>query len=135
MEVDMLSIGERIKIRRLELRLTQTDIYEKCGIASGVLSRIENGKNVPSAIAFYKLSQVLECDMDWLATGNSANMQNHIFCKNEELLLKGFRELPEEDQEELIDILEIKLRKSQRTREAGARLSQLTDTEKDNRVG
>lgn len=135
MEVDMLSIGERIKIRRLELRLTQTDIYERCGIASGVLSRIENGKNVPSAIAFYKLSQVLECDMDWLATGKSANIQNDVFCKNEELLLNGFRELQEEDQEELIEILEIKLRKSQRTREASARLSQSTDTEKDNRVG
>lgn len=135
MEVNMPLIGERIKTRRLELRLTQTDIYEKCGIASGVLSRIENGKNVPSVIAFHKLSQVLECDMDWLATGESANMQKQTFCKNEELLLRGFRELAEEDQEELIEILEIKVRKSQRKRESGAKLSGLTDTGEGNRVG
>lgn len=135
MEIDMLSIGERIKSRRLELHLTQTDIYEKCGIASGVLSRIENGKNVPSVIAFYRLSQVLECDMNWLATGISTDMQNIVFYKNEEKLLLDFRELSEEDQEELLEILEMKLRKTQRARETNIKSSGLTDTEKGNKAG
>lgn len=111
MEIDIISIGKRIKARRLELHLTQTDIYEKCGIASGVLSRIENGKNVPSVIAFYRLAQVLQCDMNWLATGNSTNEQNSKIYKNEDRILDGFRSLPEEEQEELIAILELKLRK------------------------
>ena len=122
MEINMLSIGERIKKRRLELHLTQTDIFEKCGIASGVLSRIENGKNVPSIMAFYKLSQVLDCDMDWLATGSSTNMQNSMFYKNEEEFLLGFRELPEEDQYELLEILKLKLRIRKRTVELKTRL-------------
>jgi len=134
MEIDMLSIGKRIKSRRLELHLTQTDIYEKCGIASGVLSRIENGKNVPSVIAFHRLSQVLQCDMNWLATGFSTNMQNLIFCKNEETLLNSFRELSEEDQEELMQILEIKLRKSQNPRKINAKSSFSTSTENDDKV-
>ena len=68
MELDMIGIGERIKTRRKELKLSQTDIYERCDITSGALSKIENGKTTPSVIAFYKLSQVLECDMNWLAT-------------------------------------------------------------------
>ena len=87
MELDMIGIGERIKTRRKELKLSQTDIYERCDITSGALSKIENGKTTPSVIAFYKLSQVLECDMNWLATGISSNMQksvclinNHISC-------------------------------------------------------
>lgn len=71
MELDMMGIGERIKTRRKELKLSQTDIYERCDITSGALSKIENGKTTPSVIAFYKLSQVLECDMNWLATGIS----------------------------------------------------------------
>lgn len=120
MEINMPAIGERIKTRRLELHLTQTDIYEQCGIASGVLSRIENGKNVPSVIAFYKLSQVLKCDMNWLATGFSTNMENSSFYKNEEELLNGFRKLSEEDQEEFIEILRLKLRKAQRARSANS---------------
>ena len=111
MEIDMLSIGARIKAQRQVLHLTQTDIYEKCGIASGVLSRIENGKNVPSAIAFYKLSQVLECSMDWLLTGKSTNIQNYHLSDDEKTLLNGFGKLPKEDQNELLEILEIKLRK------------------------
>lgn len=44
MELDMIGIGERIKTRRKELKLSQTDIYERCDITSGALSKIENGK-------------------------------------------------------------------------------------------
>lgn len=129
MEISMLSIGERIKMRRLELHLTQTDIFEKCGIASGVLSRIENGKNVPSVIAFYKLSQILECDMNWLVTGISTNMQNYAFYKNEEDLIDGFRKLSDDDKEELIEILNLKIRKSQRTRNINAKSFNSTDND------
>ena len=135
MEIDMTSIGERIKARRLELHLTQTDIYEQCGIASGVLSRIENGKNVPSVIAFHKLSEVLACDMDWLTTGKSTDMKNVIFYKNEEELLNGFRSLPKEDQDELIEILEMKLRKVKKEKDVTVKSSPLADTETNNMVG
>lgn len=132
MEINMHSIGERIKARRLELHLTQTDIYEQCGIASGVLSRIENGKNVPSVIAFHKLSQALDCDINWLATGKSENMQNYVFCKNEEKLIDGFRKLPDEEQEELIEILNLKLRKAKGAKPIS---SHLPSTEKGDMVG
>lgn len=101
MELDMMGIGERIKTRRKELKLSQTDIYERCDITSGALSKIENGKTTPSVIAFYKLSQVLECDMNWLVTGISSNMQKSNICKLEEELLNGFRELPEDDKQSM----------------------------------
>ena len=97
MELDMMGIGERIKTRRKELKLSQTDIYERCDITSGALSKNRKRKTTPSVIAFYKLSQVLECDMNWLATGISSNMQKSNICKLEEELLNGFRELPEDD--------------------------------------
>lgn len=132
MEVDMLSIGNRIKARRQELHLTQTDIFEKCGIASGVLSRIENGKNVPSVITFYRLSQILECDMNWLATGISTNMENLTICKNEEILLNGFRKLSEYDQEEFLEILSIRLRRIKRDISGMGKLSNSIDI--DNKV-
>ena len=52
MNLNMISIGERIKHRRKELNLSQIDIYEKCDIKSGSLSKIENGKTIPSILAF-----------------------------------------------------------------------------------
>lgn len=52
MNLNMISIGERIKHRRKKLNLSQIDIYEKCDITSGSLSKIENGKTIPSILAF-----------------------------------------------------------------------------------
>lgn len=135
MEIDMESVGNRIKNRRKEMQLTQTDIFNMCGIRSGALSRIENGTSVPSVILFYRIAQILECDMQWLLTGVSSNMENVSISKNEEILLEGFRELSEEDQEELMGILEVKLRKVQRARETSAKSSDLTGTEKGDMVG
>lgn len=114
MDLDMISIGDRVKMRRKELGLSQTDIYEKCDISSGALSKIENGKVVPSIIAFHKLSLALDCDMSWLATGTSANMQSDIICKYEKELLNNFRELDQDSQEEIMDIIFMKLRRIKR---------------------
>lgn len=135
MELNMIGIGERIKNRRKELKLSQTNIYERCDITSGALSKIENGKTTPSIVVFYKLSQVLECDMNWLATGTSSCLQTSNLCKQEECILNGFRELSEDDKDELLEILEMKLRKNHKTRGASVKLSGLTDIEKGNMVG
>lgn len=135
MELNMIGIGERIKNRRKELKLSQTDVYERCDITSGALSKIENGKTTPSVVVFYKLSQVLECDMNWLATGTSSNLQTPKFCKQEECLLNGFRELSEDDQDELVEILQMKLRKAQKARGTSTKLSGSTDTEGCDMVG
>ena len=52
MNISMDIVGNRIRERRKELKLTQTDMHRECGITSGALSQIENGNRVPSAIAF-----------------------------------------------------------------------------------
>lgn len=129
MDVSMESIGERIKARRKELQLTQTDIFEMCGIRSGALSRIENGTSVPSIILFYRIAEVLQCDMNWLMTGVSSNMKNKVFSEYEEELLNGFRQLDQDDQEELMGLLALKLRKVKRDGEKMATLSNSDDGE------
>ena len=129
MDVSMESIGERIKARRKELQLTQTDIFEMCGIRSGALSRIENGTSVPSIILFYRIAEVLQCDMNWLMTGVSSNMKNEVFSEYEEELLNGFRQLDQDDQEELMGLLALKLRKARRDGGKMATLSNSDDGE------
>lgn len=121
MKIIMKSIGERIKYRRKELHLTQTDIKAACGISSGALSEIENGNRTPSVIIFHELSEVLQCSMDWLATGKSPNTEisstfaSEDFKSNtENELLTGFRQLDQDDQEELMGLLALKLRKVKR---------------------
>lgn len=135
MDISMTSIGERIKNRRLELGLTQTDIYQACGISSGALSKIENGNRTPSVLSFYELSKVLKCSMDWLTTGFSSNEQISEFCQKEEELLEGFRKLGEEDQYEIMEILAMKLRKVKRDGRKMEKLCNLTGEDDDTMIG
>lgn len=107
-------IGERIRAKRKELRITQTQIYNKTGISSGNLSGIEAGKSLPSASALIGLSQVLDCSIDWILTGSSPKSEILTLSVTEDTLLTGFRKLPDQEKDELLDILEIKLRKIKR---------------------
>ncbi len=111
MDEFMISIGKRIKQKRKELGLTQTEIYHKCGIASGALSQIENGSRTPSVLIFYKLSCALHCNMEWLITGDSSNMKSAYSIQNieEDSLLQKYRKLPAADKEELLELIDFKL--------------------------
>lgn len=68
-------------------------------------------------------------------TGTSSETKNTEIFGNEKKLLDGFQKLPEEDQEELLEILEMKLRKVQRARGTSVKSSDLTGTEKGDMVG
>lgn len=133
MNISMDIVGNRIRERRKELKLTQTDIHRECGITSGALSQIENGNRVPSAIAFYAISQALQCSMEYLITGITAEPDAKKICANEDTLIKGFHELPVEDQDELLEILQMKLRKNKK--DAAVKSSSSTNTGKDNIAG
>lgn len=129
-------IGQRIKERRKELKITQTQIQQETSISSGNLSCIENGKYLPSAIALLELSKILDCSVDWLLTGKSSISDNSIFLDTEEKeLLNGFRELPEDDRAELLCLMQMKLRKVKKEKDMVAKSSGLTGTEKGNMVG
>lgn len=139
MELDMHTIGLRIKNRRKELRLTQTDIKAAVGISSGNISDIENGNRLPAASTLVQLAKILDCSVDWILTGVSPNKENSAFPQTgdytEEKLLSNFRKLPEKDKEELIEISEMKLRKIHKTRKDSAKSSPLTCTENSDMVG
>lgn len=129
-------IGQRIKERRKELKITQTQIQQETSISSGNLSCIENGKYLPSAIALLELSKILDCSVDWMLTGKSSISDNSIFLDTKEKeLLNGFRELPEDDREELLCLMQMKLRKVKKEKDMTAKSSGLTGTEKGNMVG
>lgn len=134
MNINMTSIGNRIRNRRKELNLTQTDIYNKCGIASGALSQIENGTRNPSILLFYTLAQVLECNIEWLVTGTSTNTENFVIYEKEEKLLHCFRQLSERDQYEIQELVEFKLSRTEKEKDY-TKSSQSTDSERNNMVG
>lgn len=109
--MEQTSIGERILKRRKELGQTQTQIKEITGISTGNLSDIENGKKLPSAPTLLLLSKVLNCSIDWIVTGSSYNsIKENLTNERERELLDLFRELSPNDQDEIIEIINIKQR-------------------------
>lgn len=109
------SIGTRIKQRRNDLGLKQLQIKDETGISSGNLSDIENGKKLPSTPALISLSKILNCSVDWILTGEAPNSENAVLSdEREEELLKNFRELDQDGQEEIMDIIFMKLRRIKR---------------------
>lgn len=117
-------IGQRIKERRNELHITQTQVQEHTGITTGNLSCIENGKYLPSSIALLELSKILNCSVDWILTGNPSISENSNFLDieghKEEKLITLFREMESDDQDELIQIAQIKADKKKRSTEKSA---------------
>lgn len=77
----MDTIGERIKLRRELLGLTQKQIYSVTKISSGNLSEYENGIKLPSSKALIELSKVLQCSIDWILLGENIKDDS---CKTEE---------------------------------------------------
>ena len=110
-------IGQRIKERRKELHITQTQIQEHCGISSGNLSGIETGRYLPSAVSLIELARILDCSVDWILTGESSNSKNLSFVdikENDRKLLDYFHDMSEADQEDLLLIAEMKDNKGKR---------------------
>ena len=129
-------IGQRIKERRKELKITQTQIQQETSISSGNLSCIENGKYLPSAVALLELSKILNCSIDWMLTGNSSISESSTILDTEETeLLNGFRELSEDDKEELLCLLQAKLRKLKKKKDRFVKSSVSTEIGENNMIG
>lgn len=117
-------IGRRIKERRKELKLTQVQIKDICGISNGNLSDFENGNKTPSANALISLSKALQVSIDWILTGenHAYDISNVIFSSTEQEALKLFRELDQDDQEEIIEMMTLKIK-----RKVGRRKSSISE--------
>lgn len=120
MELDTLEIGKRIKERRKELHLTQLDIKEKTGISSGNMSDIERGNRLPAANTLLQLSEVLQCSIDYLLRGKSSISENPTtppftdLSPQEQDMLKFFRNISKDDQEELLMLAKMKYLRMQK---------------------
>ena len=57
-------INAKIKLRRIQQKLTQQELSDKSGVSQQLISKIENGKAQPSLRTITKLANVLKLDID-----------------------------------------------------------------------
>ena len=59
---ELIELGERIRKRRQEMKLSQESFAEKAGISVNTVSRIEGGQTAMSVEIFRKMIEILETD-------------------------------------------------------------------------
>ena len=62
-------MGKRIKTRRKELKIKQSDLAERLDISNNHISAIENGREKPSMDLFVKICNELNVTPDYLLLG------------------------------------------------------------------
>ena len=63
---ELIELGERIRKRRQEMKLSQESFAEKAGISVNTVSRIEGGQTAMSIEIFRKMIEILETDANIL---------------------------------------------------------------------
>ena len=63
---ELIELGERIRKRRQEMKLSQESFAEKAGISVNTVSRIEGGQTAMSVEIFRKMIEILEIDANLL---------------------------------------------------------------------
>lgn len=62
----MLSLGDRIAVRRKQLQLSQEQLAQMIGTNQKQISRYENDQNDPTADVVAALANALDTTTDWL---------------------------------------------------------------------
>lgn len=55
----LLEVSKRIKINRVDKRMTVQELAEKSGVSKGLISQIENGRSIPSLPVLFGIIQSL----------------------------------------------------------------------------
>lgn len=104
-----MTLGERIKNRREELGLSQTELAERCGVKTpNAVSRWENDKTEPGLETIGLISQALHVSVEYLlALPNTSEEENpdNIYSEEEKSLISDFRCLDEIGQQVIRSVM------------------------------
>ena len=73
-----MSLGQRIRNRRRELKLTQQQLAEALHLTSQHISVIEQDKRAPSLASLAKIAEELGVSVDYLITGRESIVTDTI---------------------------------------------------------
>ncbi len=98
------AVGQRIRQYRQERHLTQTELARHIGIQQSDLSRMEKGEYRVSLDVLFRFLQVLEISLGEFF----GDLAQRALTSREARLLESFRDLPREDQQEILDFVDFK---------------------------
>lgn len=78
MSINYKLIGERIKIKRKEARLTQEQLAERLSVTVGYVSQIERGSTKPNLEMLSEICVILNCTLPYLTDGVITNKKDYL---------------------------------------------------------
>lgn len=97
------SINERIKNRRKELNMSQTDLANQVGLKPPAISQYESGARRPSYEALRKLSFALKVSTEYLVSGLTKDQTQEPLEHNDRVILRIINSLTQQDKEKLVE--------------------------------
>lgn len=97
----MNELSKRIKKARTDLHLSQEYVANYLGISRSAIAEIESGRRGVKADELGKLSDLFLVPADILLKGGEEQVSSQMFAR-------GFDQLTEEDQQEILNLIEFK---------------------------
>lgn len=118
--LDMADFAERLRTLRSQRNLTQVRLAQLLGVSPRVYNRWETSDAVPHFDTIVQIAEALQVSLDELA-GRTATTHQTLL-RNPELhhLYQQVDELPDEDQQALLLVIDRLVRSSRVTRAVGA---------------
>ena len=98
-----MSVSDRIKSRRTELGVTQTELARVAKLTPAAISQIESGSRKPSFDAISKLATALKVTTDHLLGRKRPEYENILADPKVSVMFRGIMELSEKDKESMLE--------------------------------
>lgn len=101
---ELLLFGERLRKRRMLLKLTQESVAEQVGVTLRWYQRIERGENTVSVDTLLNISRVLSVSIDYLMFGGFTNSLSNPYA---DIVAKITDKLSPSQRDNAINILQL----------------------------
>ena len=109
-----MSVALRIKNRRLDLKMTQTQLAEKATLTPAAISQFESGARKPSFDTLSSLADALKVTTDYLLGKKEQGYDDLLADPRVSVMFRGIMELSEKDKETMFEFYEFLKSKNKR---------------------
>ncbi len=101
-----MSFGSRLKERREELGLKQSELGKLLGVTGSAIGNYENGISSPKADVLYQVFNVLKCDANYLFQDEMKELESDDFTVPEIKIIKKYRALDQHGKNTVTAVLD-----------------------------
>ena len=113
-----MTVALRIKNRRLDLKMTQTQLAERAKLTPAAISQFESGARKPSFDTLSSLADALKVTTDYLLGKKKQSYDDLLADPKVSVMFRGIMELSEKDKETMFEFYEFLKTKNKRLRKA-----------------